>query len=142
MRTISLCSILIAVVLVTILIMELNNTFGQENETKAQNKSSKYIDYLQNARNLLNQTSDEYKNKNYTGAEDLATAAYLDNFENVEHVLEQKGSHSLVGDIEHLVREELRNLIKEKAIQSEVDMNINASDAKLLEAINLLKGTK
>ena len=47
-----------------------------------------------------------------------------------------------MGDIEHLMREELRNLIKEKTNQSEVDMNINASDAKLLEAINLIKGAQ
>ena len=92
-------SILVAAILVPTLITEFKSSSGQENETKAEIESNKYIHYLQNARNLLNQTSDEYRNNNYTGAEELATAAYLDNFEYVEHVLEEKGSHSFMQDI-------------------------------------------
>ncbi len=135
--------ILITAILVPVSISELKNCSGQENETiLTENESNKYIDYLQNARNLLNQTSVEYKNSNYTGAEELAIAAYLDNFEYVESELEKKGSHSLMLDIEHMMREELRDLIKNKANQTELDMHINATDAKLLEAINLLKGSK
>ena len=135
--------ILIAAILVPVSISELKNGSGQENETTVtenENESNKYINYLQNARNLLNQTSVEYKNSNYTGAEELAIVAYLDNFEYVESELEKKGSHSLMQDIEHMMREELRYLIKNKANQSELDMHINATDAKLSEAINLLKG--
>jgi hypothetical protein len=135
--------ILIAAILVPVSISELKNGSGQENETIfTKNESNKYIDYLQNARNLLNQTSVEYKNSNYTGAKELAIAAYLDNFEYVESELEKKGSHGLMQDIEHMMREELRDLIKNKANQSELDMHINATDAKLLEAIYLLKGSK
>ena len=91
---------------------------------------------------MLNQTSAEYKNSNYTGAEELATAAYLDNFEHVEHEIEEKGSHGFMVDIELMMREKLRDLIKDKANQTELDLHINATDAKLLEAVNLLKGTK
>ena len=135
--------ILIAAILVPVSISELKNGSGQVNETTLiENESNKYIDYLQNARNLLNQTSVEYKNSNYTGAEELAIVAYLDNFEYVESKLEKKGSHSLMQDIEHIMREELRDLIKNKANLAELDMHINATDAKLLEAINLLKGSK
>lgn len=135
--------ILIAAILVPVSISELKNGSGQENETIfAENESNKYIDYLQNARNLLNQTSVEYKNSNYTGAEELAIAAYLDNFEYVESELEKKGSHSLMQDIEHMMREELRDLIKSKASQAELDTHISATNAKLLEAIYLLKGSK
>ena len=84
--------ILIAAILVPVSISELKNGSGQENETiLTENESNKFIDYLQNARNLLNQTSVEYKNSNYTGAEELAIAAYLDNFEYVENELEKKG---------------------------------------------------
>jgi len=134
-------SIVIAAILVPVSISESKNGSGQENETTVtENESNKYIDYLQNARNLLNQTSIEYKNSNYTGAEELAIVAYLDNFEYVESELEKKGSHSLMQEIEHMMREELRDLIKNKANQTELDMHINATDAKLLEAINLLKG--
>ena len=140
---ISRWSILIAALLIPALFTELKGGFGQENgPSRNENESSKSIHYLQNARGLLNQTSVEYKNKNYTGAEELATDAYLDNFEYVEHVLEQKGSHSMVQNIEHLMREELRDLIKNKANQTELDKTIEATDAQLFKAINLLKGAK
>jgi hypothetical protein len=120
---------------------ELKYSFGQENET-AQNEddSNRFVDYLQNARNLLNQTSVEYKNSNFTGAEELANTAYLDNFEHVEDELEENGSHSFMEDLEHMMREELRGLIQDKVDQTELDMHINATDAKLVEAIDLLKG--
>jgi len=116
--------------------------FAQEKEAVGtEGQSNKFVDYLENARSLLNQTSVEYKNSNYTGAEELAIAAYLDNFEHVEEELEKKSSHAFMEDIEHKMREELRDLIKDKAQQSELDIHINATDAKLVEAINLLKGT-
>ena len=71
-------SIVIAAILVPVSISELKNGSGQVNETTLiENESNKYIDYLQNARNLLNQTSVEYKNSNYTGAEELAIVAIL-----------------------------------------------------------------
>jgi len=115
--------------------------FAQEKEAVGtEGESNKFVDYLENARSLLNQTSVEYKNSNYTGAEELAIAAYLDNFEHVEEELEKKSSHAFMEDIEHKMREELRDLIKDKAQQSELDIHINATDAKLVEAINLLKG--
>ena len=116
--------------------------FAQEKEAVGtEGQSNKFVDYLENARSLLNQTSVEYKTSNYTGAEELAIAAYLDNFEHVEEELEKKSSHAFMEDIEHKMREELRDLIKDKTQQSELDIHINATDAKLVEAINLLKGT-
>ena len=116
--------------------------FAQEKEAVGtEGESNKFVDYLENARSMLNQTSVEYKNSNYTGAEELAIAAYLDNFEHVEEELEKKSSHAFMEDIEHKMREELRDLIKDKVQQSELDIHINATDAKLVEAINLLKGT-
>ena len=93
-------------------------------------------------RDLLNKTSIEFKNSNYTGAEELANTPYLDNFEHVEHELEEKGSPSFMEDLEHMMREELRDLIQDKVDQTNLDMHINATDAKLVEAINLLKGTE
>ena len=115
--------------------------YAQEKEAVGtEGESNKFVDYLENARSLLNQTSVEYKNSNYTGAEELATEAYLDNFEHVEEELEKKSSHAFMEDIEHKMREELRDLIKDKVQQSELDIHVNATDAKLVEAINLLKG--
>lgn len=122
---------------------ELKHGFGQENETaQTEDESNKFVDYLQNARDLLNQTSIEFKNSNYTGAEELANTAYLDNFEHVEHELEEKGSPSFMEVLEHMMREELRDLIRDKADQSELDSHINVTDAKIVEAIDILKGTE
>ena len=136
-------TILLAAILMPALFSDLRYTFGQENETaQGDEESNKFVNYLENARNLLNQTSIEYKDGNFTGAEELANTAYLDNFEHVEDELEEKGSLSFMEDLEHMMREDLRNLIQDKADQSELDMHINATDAKLVEAIDLLKGTE
>ena len=135
--------ILIAAILVPASFSELNYGFGQENNTaQGDEELNKFVNYLETARNLLNQTSAEYKDGNFTGAEQLANTAYLDNFEHVEDVLEEKGSHSFMEDLEHMMREDLRELIQDKADQSELDMHINATDLKLVEAIDLVKGTE
>ena len=136
-------TILIAAILLPTSYFELKHGSGQENETaQSKDESKKFVDYLQNARDLLNQTSIEFKNNNQTGAEELANTAYLDNFEHVEHELEEKGSPSFMEELEHMMREELRDLIQDKVDKTELDMHINATDAKLVEAIDLLKGTE
>lgn len=134
-------SILIAAIIMPLSVSGMQMGYAQEKEaTVTEGEPNKFVDYLENARSLLNQTSVEYKNSNYTGAEELAIEAYLDNFEHVEEELEKKSSHAFMEDIEHKMREELRDLIKDKVQQSELDIHINATDAKLVEAINLLKG--
>jgi len=134
-------SILIAAIVMPLSASGMQMGFAQEKvATGTEGESNKFVDYLENARSLLNQTSVEYKNSNYTGAEELATEAYLDNFEYVEEELEKKSSHAFMEDIEHKMREELRDLIKDNVQQSELDIHVNATDAKLVEAINLLKG--
>lgn len=134
-------SILIAAIIMPLSVSGMQMGYSQEKEaTVTEGEPNKFVDYLENARSLLNQTSVEYKNSNYTGAEELAIEAYLDNFEHVEEELENKSSHAFMEDIEHKMREELRDLIKDKVQQSELDIHVNATDAKLVEAINLLKG--
>ena len=132
-------NILIAAIIMPLSVSEMQMGFALEKGAiGTEGKSNKFVDYLENARGLLNQSSFEYRNSNYTGAEELATIAYLDNFEYVEEELEKKSSHAFMEDIEHKMREELRDLIKDKVQQSELDIHINATDAKLVEAINLL----
>ena len=122
---------------------QIGKSFGGDNATsKTEDKPDKYVNYLENARSLLNQSSFEYKNGNYTGAEELVTAAYLDNFEYVEDELEKKASHSFMQDIEHKMREDLRDLIKNRVELKELDVHINATDARLADAINLLNINK
>jgi len=45
-------------------------------------------------------------------------------------------------DLEHMMREELRDLIQDKVDQTELGMHINVTDAKLVAAIDLFKGTE
>jgi hypothetical protein len=110
-----------------------------QNETEATLDSA--ITYAQTARQLLNQTMVEYSTNNATGAEELATRAYLDNFEYVEPALEQKGAADLKEQIEDMMREEIRDMIKTSTSADELHTLINATDAKLVEAISILNGT-
>lgn len=135
-------TILIAAILLPATYFELKHGFGQENETAQNKDESNWSTNYKMPGDLLNQTPIEFKNSNYTGAEELANTTYLDNFEHVEHELEEKGSPSFMEDLEHMMREELRDLIQDKVDKTELDMHINATDAKLVEAIDLLNGTE
>ena len=84
-------SILIAAIIMPLSVSEMQMGFALEKGAiGTEGKSNKFVDYLENARGLLNLSSFEYRNSNYTGAEELATTAYLDNFEHVEEELEKK----------------------------------------------------
>ena len=56
---------------------------------------------------------ENHKTQNYTEAEELATRAYLDNFELIESDF-AKHDQKLVEDTEVLLRQELRQMIKDK----------------------------
>jgi hypothetical protein len=93
------------------------------------------LQYIQNVKNLLKTASEEYGAGNATGAEALATTAYLDNFEYVESELEQRNASELKEQIEQLMRVELIGLIKDSADPQAVDNKIVEINAKLDEAI-------
>ena len=109
------------------------------NNTKTTDSS---VVYTQTARNLLNQVSTEYKEGNFSGAEELATQAYLDNFEYVEPALEKKGAGNIMEQLEDMMRTDLRSMIKDAVPYEKLDSHINATDAKLAEAIIILNGSK
>jgi len=98
--------------------------------------------YTETARNLLNQVSTEYKKGNFSGAEELATRAYLDNFEYVEAPLEKKGAGDIMKQLEDMMRKDLRSMIKDEVPFEKLDSHINATNAKLAEAIIILNGSK
>jgi hypothetical protein len=110
-----------------------------QNQTRSEDP---VIKYAQTARELLNHTLAEYKKGNITGADELATSAYLDNFEYVEFPLIKKKSADLKEEIEKMMREDLRNMIKDKVPFEELNSHVNATDLKLVEAIQILNGTK
>lgn len=90
---------------------------------------------------LLNQTINEYRNKNYTGAQSLATSAYLDNFEFIEAPLE-KHDKALKNETEIMLREQLRQMIKDKSPQESVQQLIDKIKVNLDKAQTLLAGTE
>jgi hypothetical protein len=126
------------------LVMALTNSFanGQStNETITIKYNDPSVEYAQTARNLLNQVMVEYQKGNTTGANDLATSAYLDNFEYVEAPLDKNGASDLKEAIEDPMREELREKIQNKVSPEELASHVKMLDDKLKEAILILNKT-
>lgn len=144
MKQFNLLGIVIGSVIVFSIMQIIPFTLGQSQDASKNmiRTTDPAATYAKTARQLLNQTQMEYSKGNITGAEELATRAYLDNFEYVEAPLEQKGKHVLKENIEDMMRKELRGLINDKAPVPQVSELINETDAKLLEAISLLNSTK
>jgi hypothetical protein len=88
-------------------------------------------------RSLLNQTMIEYDNQNYTGAADLADVAYIDNFEFLEAPLAEE-NETLMEETETTLREDLSNLIEERAPPTQVQQLVNNITQRLDQAEDLL----
>ena len=107
-----------------------------ENESNFQSNDSLTI-YFGNIKNLLSKISGAIRsNSDYSSAEKYATAAYLDNFEYLEPPLE-KVDPNLKNSLELMMREELRELIKNKQ-QSETIVLLTGITNNLSKAANLL----
>ena len=119
-----------------------NSTALAQNSTNNTKNIDSSIVYTETARNLLNQVSTEYKKGNFSGAEELATRAYLDNFEYVEAPLEKKGGSEIMKQLEDMMRKDLREMIKDEVPYAKLLSHINATDTKLDEAISILNNTK
>ena len=119
-----------------------NSTALAQDSTNNTKNIEPSIVYTETARNLLNQVSAEYKKGNFSGAEELATRAYLDNFEYVEGALEKKGGSEIMKQLEGMMRKDLREMIKDEVPYEKLLSHINATDAKLDEAISILNNTK
>ena len=93
--------------------------------------------YFGNIKNLLSKVNNVVRtNSDYTSAEKYATSAYLDNFEYIEGPLE-KVDPNLKNSIELMMREELRNLIKNKQ-HSELIVLLPSITKNLSKAADLL----
>jgi hypothetical protein len=117
-------------------------TKGQDPTTaqdNTNNNTAGTVQYIQITKQLLKQASIEYRKENTTGADDLVTSAYLDNFEQVEPVLIQHNATDLKLQTEQMIRIQLREMIKDKASADEIDSQINAINAKLDQAASLLQ---
>ena len=118
-----------------------STALAQESTNNTKNIDPSIV-YTETARNLLNQVSTEYKKGNFSGAEELATRAYLDNFEYVEAPLEKKGGSEIMKQLEGMMRKDLRGMIKDQVPYKKLLSHINATDSKLAEAILILNNSK
>jgi len=109
-------------------------SFAQVNNTSANNTSTddeqSTQDYISNIRLLLNQTIDAYSANDTEKAKELATTAYLDNFEHIEDPIGEELSE----EGEELLREQLGAQIDSNASIEEIKQTVNATNKVLDEA--------
>jgi hypothetical protein len=115
------------------IVHELSEIAGIEDTSIASEDPEELIS---NIREVLDQVVTEYSNQNFNQAESLATEAYLENYEYIEAPLAEL-DETLMENTEVMLREELRQLIQDRApleeIQQQVDMiNNNLDDANTL----------
>jgi hypothetical protein len=96
---------------------------------------------ISTVKTLLNQTINEYKNQNFTGAQNLASSAYLDHFEFIEAPLE-KHDKALKENTEIMLREQLRQSIKDKLPVESVQELVNKINGNLNKAEQLFDKTE
>ncbi len=87
-------------------------------------------DYILNIRSLLNQTISAYAANDTANAKELATTAYLDNFEYIEEPIGEELSEQG----EELLREQLGSQIDSNAPIDEIRQTVNAINEVLDEA--------
>jgi hypothetical protein len=111
----------------------LNISNGQESEAEERNPA----EIITKIRSLLNQTIVEYQNNNSTGASALAEEAYLENYEFIESALEEQ-NETLMEETEVMLREQLRDLVKNESTKSDIQMLVEKINSNLDHADLLL----
>ena len=92
---------------------------------------------ISNIKSLLSDLMSAYKIQNYTGAENAAVDAYLDNFESLEGPIATHDQQLMV-QTELLLREQLRQAIQNKAPVEQVQQLVDQINANLDKAADLL----
>ena len=128
--------IFIAIVIAATSLVTVNTispAFAQANDTTSGEKSSS--EYISNIRSLLNQVITSYSANDAAKAGELATTAYLDNFEFIEAPIGKELSEQG----EALLREKLRTQIESNASVEEIKQTISEINIVLDKAETLLK---
>jgi plastocyanin len=120
--------------------MLINSTIVSMKTAFAQEQKKTPAEIISTVKALLNRTLNEYRNQNFTGAQSLASNAYLDNFEFIEAPLE-KHDKSLKESTEIMLREQLRQSIKDKLPLESIQQLVNKIDSNLNKAERLLAQT-
>lgn len=105
-------------------------------EADTKDSGNKSMLMINNIRDLLSQLIEKQKLQSFSEAEEIATRAYLDNFEYIESDL-AKHDKKLMEDTEMLLREELRQIIKDKKSIDEVQVLVDQINANLDRAEKL-----
>ena len=114
--------------------------FSQVQELDDKETQRQPVQIIEDIQVLLNKILDEYKAQNYTGAEELATVTYLENYEYIEAPLE-KENKALMEETEIMLREDLRTAIDDKVPLKEVQQLINNINSNLDRAKQLFNET-
>lgn len=85
---------------------------------------------LKNVKSLLSQAKDAYSGGDKDKALNLVTKAYLENFEGLEPTIADNNLQ-LEKDLEKMIREDLRGMIKNSASVSDVTAEIDSIQSKL-----------
>nr|WP_249111164.1 PEFG-CTERM sorting domain-containing protein [Nitrosopumilus sp. K4] len=91
------------------------------------------VQYIEEIEILLQDVKEQYRNGQTQEAFDLATTAYLDNYEFVEDPLSEVDPELMV-KIEIALREDLRNMIKSNAPANEIDAHVDMILSDLAQA--------
>src|SRR6478609_1402817 len=105
------------------------------NATNTSNVNSSSLSYISKIRSLLDQVVSTYTANDTVKAKELATTAYLDNFENIEKSIGKEISDAG----EQLLRVQLRDQIISNAPLSQIKQTINEANTVLDKAENILK---
>ena len=114
--------------------------FSQVEEQGEKETQRQPVQIIEDIQILFNKILYEYKAQNYTGAEELATITYLENYEYIEAPLGKKNK-ALMEQTENMLREELRTAIDDKVPLEEVEQLINNINGNLDRAKQLFNNT-
>lgn len=115
------------------IIAEINSELGSDTKvinTSSESKEQTSADYIAKIRGLLIQVISSYEANDKVKAKELATTAYLDNFEFIEGPIGKE----LSDKGESLLREKLRDQIESNASLDEIRQNIADINALLDES--------
>jgi hypothetical protein len=110
--------------------------FSQVEEQGEKETQRQPVQIIEDIQILFNKILYEYKAQNYTGAEELATITYLENYEYIEAPLGKKNK-ALMEETEIMLREDLRTAIGDKVPLEEIEQLINNINGNLDRAKQL-----
>jgi hypothetical protein len=108
---------------------------GEETGTAEQDP----IAIINNIKSLLNQQLlSAYRSQDYEGAESIAVEAYLENYENIEAPIAEHDP-TLMEQTEIMLREELRQMIRDRVSVEQIEQQVTMINANLDRAAQLLQ---